>query len=578
MRILIRSWSKQGAERASVDRVIDAHIMRIGRGTDQDLELSDLRIALAQAEIVRRDANAFLIAKPGAAVVVNGENIKEHKLRGGDVCEIGRFRLQVNPPPTGSDADFQLDVEELISQREERAERVGRLRTSLADLRLSRRTLAWVLFLIVILPALALPAWLRFGLNAGGNTPMLVPTLVSDQVWKPGDLSTAHAYFKNDCGKCHQKAFVKVTNEACLACHQNIHSHAGDPHLASLPAFAAARCSDCHAEHKGAHTPLIDRSNAACTSCHAQPQKGFPGTRLEPAASFSQQHPVFSAKVARYTSATGKFEWIEASQQHTETLHSDTNLKFPHDFHLSPKGIKSPGGNKVLGCADCHVPDASGASFKPVLMQQHCAECHRLDFDPDQPDRLLPHAQPAQIVASIRDFYARQALAGGAKIVGAPPVVRDRRSADQPLGTPQARTAMAWADRRSSMVIDEVFNTRTCSLCHTVQPTGDAALPFSIMPVAPQPLHRMEHAAAFNHAIHRSEPCASCHAADASKSSTDLLLPEIKRCRDCHGDPGGPAKIQTACVDCHGYHRPDAKDLAAPPAPPVQATATGTPR
>lgn len=148
MRILIRSWSKQGAERASVDHVIDAHIMRIGRGTDQDLELSDLRIALAQAEIVRRDANAFLIAKPGAAVVVNGENIKEHKLRGGDVCEIGRFRLQVNPPPAGSDADFQLDVEELISQREERAERVGRLRTSLADLRLSRRTLAWVLFQI----------------------------------------------------------------------------------------------------------------------------------------------------------------------------------------------------------------------------------------------------------------------------------------------------------------------------------------------------------------------------------------------------------------------------------------------
>ena len=31
-------------------------------------------------------------------------------------------------------------------------------------------------------------------------------------------------------------------------------------------------------------------------------------------------------------------------------------------------------------------------------------------------------------------------------------------------------------------------------------------------------------------------------------------MPEITRCRDCHGDPGGTAKIPSSCVECHGYH------------------------
>jgi predicted CXXCH cytochrome family protein len=574
MRVLIRSWSRQGGERTSVDRIVEAHILRIGRGTDQDLELADLRLALAQAEIVRRGRNAFLLGKPGAAILHNGENVKEHKLKSGDVFEIGRFRLQINPAPAGA-ADFQLDVDEQISQRDERTQRLARLRTSLADLKISRRALSWMLFFLVLLPSLAVPAWLRFGPPAGndGDTHR-APALLSDRLWKPGELSSAHAYFRNDCAKCHQQAFVRIRDEDCLACHRNVHSHIADAHLASLPAFAAARCEDCHVEHKGANARLVDRRNAVCTDCHARMQEKFPGAKLLSVANFSHQHPAFSPQVPQFDAASGTFDWVAAADAQPQT-----NLKFPHAKHLDPTGIESPTGRKTLGCADCHEADASGRSFKPVQMQSHCAQCHRLDFDPGDPSRLLQHAQPAEVAATIRDFYAHEALAGGSDIVGAPDIVRRPHRPAQQIDPVQAHAALQWADRRSSLVIDEVFNTRTCIFCHTVQATGDAATPFAILPVAPQREHRMRGAIGFDHAVHRDEPCGSCHAAATSKSSADMLLPDIKRCRDCHGDPGTAAKIQSTCVDCHGYHVTDGTRIAsAPPKPLPPAVATGTPQ
>jgi predicted CXXCH cytochrome family protein len=58
----------------------------------------------------------------------------------------------------------------------------------------------------------------------------------------------------------------------------------------------------------------------------------------------------------------------------------------------------------------------------------------------------------------------------------------------------------------------------------------------------------------FSHAAHQQEKCTSCHAAETSKHSEDLLMPEIKRCRDCHGDPGADAKVQSPCTECHGFH------------------------
>jgi hypothetical protein len=206
-------------------------------------------------------------------------------------------------------------------------------------------------------------------------------------------------------------------------------------------------------------------------------------------------------------------------------------------------------------------------------MERHCASCHRLDFDPEDPQRTVPHAQQVQVAGVLRDYYAHAALAGGFDRGGAPAAVRQLRLPGQTLSPQQARPALAWADHQASVVIEEVFKRRLCSTCHVVTRTGDAAVPFAITPVAPQLANLMPHAQ-FSHAAHRGEPCTSCHAATGSEHSEDVLMPDLKRCRDCHGEPGSSAKAPSTCLTCHGFHVAARSMAAAAPA----SRATDTPR
>jgi cytochrome c553 len=91
--------------------------------------------------------------------------------------------------------------------------------------------------------------------------------------------------------------------------------------------------------------------------------------------------------------------------------------------------------------------------------------------------------------------------------------------------------------------------------------------------------------AIFDHAAHGTSltPCSTCHAAETSKTASDVLMPGIETCRDCHGGERGEAapanagtrppraplpgaqgtttastaRIPSACIDCHGFHGPE---------------------
>jgi hypothetical protein len=59
----------------------------------------------------------------------------------------------------------------------------------------------------------------------------------------------------------------------------------------------------------------------------------------------------------------------------------------------------------------------------------------------------------------------------------------------------------------------------------------------------------------FNHKAHAQEKCTSCHAAETSTSSSDLLLPKLAQCRTCHlGEDSHQADVPSGCAMCHGYH------------------------
>jgi hypothetical protein len=40
----------------------------------------------------------------------------------------------------------------------------------------------------------------------------------------------------------------------------------------------------------------------------------------------------------------------------------------------------------------------------------------------------------------------------------------------------------------------------------------------------------------------------------ASKASTDVLLPSVTQCRDCHGSSNVATNVAATCSTCHGYH------------------------
>lgn len=538
MRILLR-------QPPAPEQSLQLERLSIGRGTDQQIQLNDLRVALAHAEIVAAAGGRYELAAVGnASVMVNGAPRRGGLLAAGDQLAVGRYRLTLSAPPKGAggaEHDLVLQVEEKVSAREERGQRLGSQRLSLAQAGLSRRRWSWLLVLSVLLASFALPFTLRY---------LWLAPLALDQQWLSGPVSNAHASFGGDCAQCHGAPFERVRDPACTTCHQNMAEHSADPALLAAGLGLQGgeqRCAACHREHNGAHG-LISQHPQECTQCHAQLGPRFASLRPD-ASDFSRHHPPFTPRLARYTPGAG-FTYPTLAQEANTELREDTNLKFPHDLHLAKKGIESPRGPRVLACADCHQPDRAGISFESVRMTAHCADCHRLDFDPGQPGRELPHGQPEEVVRIVRDYYAARALLGDAPAPRAEAASGLRRRPGEP-GYPAASAAVS-ARQTAEQAVQDVFKRRVCHTCHEVEAGSGAAQPFRIAPVFLQ-----EHAlsgARFSHAAHRGETCESCHDARTSKDSREVLLPSIQDCRSCHGERHESGVVPSTCTTCHGFH------------------------
>lgn len=561
MKVLVRRSHSQKGTTVFVDRVLDVATLRIGRGTEQDLEIADPRVALAHAEVLpQTDGSHVVQARTRSGVWVNGAPCAIRRIEFPDILNFGRFQVSLLKPAAGTDLALLIEERE-ASSREDRAtvEPITRLQ----DTRLSRRGLAWGAALLVLATMLLIPLLLRYGqATADATPPSSMPLVPTDAVWNSGPVSSAHAYFETACATCHAQPFEPVRNAACLSCHDGTRHHVLDPTHAALPAFASAQCTDCHREHNGPEGTIVRRASL-CTDCHAEPSERFADTKLTPMRSFSKQHPPFSPLLTRFDPTTRSFHAASVSQTPGVVLSEDTGLRFPHDLHLASKGVDAPEGSRVLDCAACHVADLGQISFEPVSMEKHCADCHRLEFDPEAPTRVVPHGKPAEVAAVLRDYFASRALSGGVKALGALPVTPERRRPG-PARTRAERQALAsWSEQQGDVAVREVFEGRLCSYCHVVEQTGDAKLPWIIAPVALQE-HTLR-GAAFTHKPHSVAPCGDCHEAQTSRLSSDVLLPTLEHCRACHGDDDSRSQVSNTCIDCHSYHL-DASPLWDPQA------------
>jgi hypothetical protein len=261
-----------------------------------------------------------------------------------------------------------------------------------------------------------------------------------------------------------------------------------------------------------------------------------------------------------------------------------SNLVFPHDVHLDPRGVRSPlQGRMTLECKSCHQPDASGRGFEPISMPKHCQECHALQFEPAVTTREVPHGKPAQAVTAIEEFYASLALQGVRdsfqKAFGVPGEGLLRRPGEPDSG--QRAQALRLATAKARRVATEMFEVRVCKSCHEVARSGAPAGPGELPEWTVAPIRANHHwmpQARFDHKTHGHAPCADCHDVAGSKRASDVAMPTLESCRECHGGSRPQeGKVMSNCMLCHGFH--DARFPWDPGFEPRSAVhAAGAPR
>tara|TARA_B110000858_G_C17596430_1_gene378043 strand:- start:184 stop:678 length:495 start_codon:yes stop_codon:yes gene_type:complete len=121
--------------------------------------------------------------------------------------------------------------------------------------------------------------------------------------------------------------------------------------------------------------------------------------------------------------------------------------------------------------------------------------------------------------------------------------------------------ANAYIDARVAQAASSLFEKQTCTICHEISKSGDSAVPWEVKPVKLNedwmPL------AEFSHGSHENMQCSGCHDAVNSTESSDVLMPDITSCRDCHGGEDSTNLLQSNCVTCHEFHLEDQRPMGA---------------
>ena len=549
MRWLIRTVTRkrQGAV-STADDTYTGDTLTIGRGAGQAVFLSDLKVSLEHARIVRLKSGRFRVESLTAAGIrVDGKLQQAAGAGVGSRIEIGDNLIEIVDPPPGHDAAVQVSQLEASTQTKQRR-RLTRPST-LKDTWLRKRGPAWALFLLFLAIGLLIPM-LGYLVPGMQSTLRAAPAVPSDNLWEAGTLQAAHHFFGEDCSMCHQQAFQRVRDEACVACHARTPGHA-EAELFALPELEETPCAICHRDHNGLDS-LVNARQRLCTDCHASLSEDTHGTTvLADVNDFDLDHPQFKVELAGWD-ALGNYQPRRESLD-SETLSEESNLIFPHDKHLNPEGLNAPSGERVLACGDCHQVEPGGAKMVPVAFETMCHECHGLGFDPASPGREVPHGDAAEVLYMLQEFYTNKALRGAVTEGTAPESVRKRRRPGERVSREERMEILDWANERAQRVGQSLFEGQACGVCHRVSrlDTGEGVT-WKVEPV--RVAGEWFSKALFTHKSHTTMDCESCHEARLSTSSNDVLMPRLDDCRDCHGGESSHDKVATPCIDCHRYH------------------------
>lgn len=574
--LLVTLRKRAGSEEVSRrETLIDHDEVRIGRGVTMEISLPDLDVDFHHATVTRADGELVVTAVSEGGLRVGRRKRTRVSLGAGEEARIGRYRFRAEQGRDG--ADFVLVMEEEPPAADSRRFRVGGGRRRIEEVLPSRRKLSWALVLGMLGLFVAWPMADVLTREAPSADAVVTDGMARTDVpdpspmeiaWSSGPLSTSHAMIGNDCGACHLRPFERVPNNACLSCHAPIENHS-DPQAHPVVALENTRCAGCHQEHNGGAAPT-ETASTACASCHANIRDVAPESRLPDIHGFAADHPPFRMAVV-----------VDVQQEEDGTLlpqierlpfdpqnppSEGSGLKFPHAKHLAAGGVMSPAGEVQLQCASCHEQEPGGGLMQPISFEEDCAGCHRMTFNAAGTERPLPHAEEDEVARIVTDYFIAAALEGGVTTPSAPePVKRQRRRIagentaevrEAQLSDADRGIAINWAKQEAVRQMDVIFGTRLCGTCHEARKfedqTGTAR--WRVLPAVLQ-RHWMPRAR-FDHEPHRVMDCTNCHEAPGSTRASDILMPGIATCQDCHQGEGSPDGALTECVSCHEYHIP----------------------
>ena len=519
----------------------------IGRAPRSDVRLAHETVLFEHA--VLAETASGLVLRAGQGAHIGGSTVLAVP---GDFALIGPYRLTRVAAEPGGPVVIVVTPEGGATQAGDAAAWYQRaFDVNLPNVRLMSFALCCVIAALFFILPLALAPRGTVG------APVSAVATPLGSFWNVGAISHAHRFFGGNCAACHQSAFTHVTAASCLQCHKDIGQHA-DPVLAPAADLRNQRCETCHREHKGAVLATRDEQ-ADCVTCHGDIHTTAPSSRLRPVGDFARLHPDFAPSLVVDAAARRVAPVLPGAIDPPD--HS--GLRYTHAKHLALAKLSKPG---YAACAQCHVPDASGTSFKPVTYDAACASCHAMPFEPRHPEWHLPHGHAEEIQSRIAGYYARAVLAGEDF---APPQngLFARPGAPAPAAPLQGAELVA---ALTNAAMASSIARSDCGECHVVAKT-DSGKPLAAWRVAPVYVpDRFMPRANFSHASHSTTPCATCHQARASNGGPLTLLPGISTCRQCHaGEQASGARIASTCVSCHGFHNgtlPLMTPVSIPPA------------
>lgn len=540
MRLIVRIPRRDGSVRESQHD----GAATVGRAPANAVVLSGLRVAAQHLRLTALAADRLGVeCLSSIGVRLNGGPVVTgaFEARVGDSLEVGSWRLTVQAAESG-------DALRVLATDIGNADGLQRSRLSLDDTGLRMRRPALIGAVAVLLLALLLPLLFR-ALPLPASVARLLPT---ERLWSSGPLSHAHRHLQDRCDSCHDTLFVAVRDSSCLSCHGGIRHHMADAGLLKDTGLDSSRCASCHLEHGGPHA-VLPAHPATCTDCHGSETRSRQWQLGGAALDFADRHPAFRPTVNHRDPATGA--WSAQRLAPDAPARDDPGLKFPHDLHLDPAGIRGANGREVLQCASCHAAARGEPGFPAIRYETHCQSCHALKLETAAGPLTVPHGDLATARALLQPAFDKGLLA---RPELPEPAARRRpgEQAERDLDT-----------RAATGTVGDLIERGLCGTCHAFSPRPDGVAEL----IKPRLRSSWLVHAQFSHAPHQWVACKDCHGAEQSSHAEDLLLPTMAGCQSCHGGAGDDRRIPSTCIDCHRFHQAEGPVMG--PAPRPAATA-----